>query len=144
MSSKLVAVVSRTKPYTISLLIAALLARLATSPFLMHVDARFTSDFDDYELAERLQGFGVAAAPVLNVADLLSNPHYQARKTFIEIEHPLGFTETVYGNYVKTTRAEPAYAPGPAMGQDNEHVYRDLLGLSETRYRELVEGKIIY
>jgi hypothetical protein len=30
------------------------------------------------------------------------------------------------------------------MGQDNEHVYRDLLGLSETRYRELVEGKIIY
>ncbi len=106
--------------------------------------ARFTSAFDDYELAERLQRSGVAAAPVLNVADLLANPHYQARKTFIEIEHPLGFTETVYGNYVKTTRAEPAYAPGPAMGQDNEHVYRDLLGLSETRYRELVEGKIIY
>ena len=48
---------------------------------------------------------GVAAAPVLNVADLLSNPHYKARKTFIEIEHPLGFKETVYGNYVKTTRA---------------------------------------
>jgi benzylsuccinate CoA-transferase BbsF subunit len=106
--------------------------------------ARFTSDFDDYELAERLQGFGVAAAPVLNVADLLGNPHYQARKTFIEIEHPLGFAETVYGNYVKTTRAEPAYAPGPAMGQDNERVFRGLLGISEARYREFVLRKIIY
>jgi benzylsuccinate CoA-transferase BbsF subunit len=106
--------------------------------------AKWTADFDDYALADRLQRHGVAAAPVLNVADLLRDPHYQARKTFIEIEHPLGFTETVYGNYVKTTRAEPAYAPGPAMGQDNEHVYRDLLGLSEARYRELVEAKIIY
>ena len=106
--------------------------------------ARFTRDFDDHELAERLQGFGVAAAPVLNVADLLGSPHYAARKTFIEIEHPLGFAETVYGNYVKTARAEPAYAPGPAIGQDNERVFRDLLGFSEARYRELVERKIIY
>jgi benzylsuccinate CoA-transferase BbsF subunit len=106
--------------------------------------ARWTSDFDDYELAERLQGLGVAAAPVLNVADLLSDPHYKARQTFIEIEHPLGFRETVYGNYVKTSRVEPAYAPGPAMGQDNEHVYRDLLGISDARYRELIEQEVIY
>jgi benzylsuccinate CoA-transferase BbsF subunit len=112
---------------------------------VLHAElARWTSDFDDYELAERLQGFGVAAAPVLNVADLLSNPHYKARRTFIEIEHPLGFKETVYGNYVKTTRVEPAYAPGPTMGQNNEHVFRDLLGISEARYRELVEREVIY
>jgi len=106
--------------------------------------ARWTSGFDDYELAEQLQGVGGAAAPVLNVADLLSDPHYKARKTFIEIEHPLGFRETVYGNYVKTSRVEPAYAPGPAMGQDNEHVYRDLLGISDARYRELVAQEVIY
>ncbi|MBW2399398.1 MAG: CoA transferase [Deltaproteobacteria bacterium] len=106
--------------------------------------AKWTSDFDDYQLADRLQRHGVSAAPVLNIADLLGDPHYQARKTFIEIEHPLGFTETVYGNYVKTARADPRYIPGPAMGQDNEHVYRDLLGFSEARYRDLVERKIIY
>lgn len=106
--------------------------------------AHWTSDQNDYELAGRLQGFGVAAAPVLNVADLLNDPHYRARRTFIEIEHPLGFKETVYGNYVKTTRVQPAYAPGPTMGQDNEHVFCDLLGLSEARYRELVERDIIY
>ncbi|MBW2421624.1 MAG: CoA transferase [Deltaproteobacteria bacterium] len=105
--------------------------------------ARWTSGFDDYALAERLQGLGVAAAPVLNVADLLSDPHYKARQTFIEIEHPLGFKETVYGNYVKTARARPAYAPGPAMGQDNQHVYRDLLGIPEARYRELIEQEVI-
>ncbi len=112
---------------------------------VLHAElARWTRDFDDYELAGRLQGLGVAAAPVLNVADLLSDPHYKARQTFIEIEHPLGFKETVYGNYVKTALARPAYAPGPAMGQDNEHVYRELLEISEARYHELVEQEIIY
>jgi benzylsuccinate CoA-transferase BbsF subunit len=112
---------------------------------VLHAElAQWTSDQNDYELAGRLQGFGVAAAPVLNVADLLNDPHYRARRTFIEIEHPLGFKETVYGNYVKTTRVEPAYAPGPTMGQDNEHVFCDLLGLSEARYRELVERDVIY
>jgi len=106
--------------------------------------AGWTSRFDDRELAERLQGVGVAAAPVLNVGDLLSDPHYKARQTFIEIEHPLGFKETVYGDYVKTARASAAYAPGPAMGQDNEYVFRDLLEISQARYRALVEEQIIY
>ena len=119
-------------------------SRIANIEALHTELSRWTSSFDDYELAEQLQAQGLAAAPVLNVADLLENPHYKARQTFIEIEHPLGFKETVYGNYVKTTRIQPAYQPGPAMGQDNEHVFRDLLEISELRYRELVEQKIIY
>ena len=34
--------------------------------------------------------------------------------------------------------------PGPVIGQDNEHVFKEILGLSEERYSELVESKIIY
>jgi crotonobetainyl-CoA:carnitine CoA-transferase CaiB-like acyl-CoA transferase len=104
----------------------------------------WTPDFDDRELAAQLQQHGVAAAPVLNVADLLSDPHYTARNTFVEVEHPLGFRETIYGAYVKTSRTEPRIDPGPAIGQDNEYVLKQLLGLSEERYRELVEQEVIY
>jgi benzylsuccinate CoA-transferase BbsF subunit len=104
----------------------------------------WTPDFDDRELAARCQEHGVAAAPVLNVADLLSDPHYAARNTFVEVEHPLGFSETIYGAYVKTSRSEPRINPGPWIGQDNEYVLKELLGLSEERYRELVEQEVIY
>ncbi|MBW2289793.1 MAG: CoA transferase [Deltaproteobacteria bacterium] len=104
----------------------------------------WTPGFDDRELAAQLQQHGVAAAPVLNVADLLSDPHYTARNTFVEVEHPLGFRETIYGAYVKTSRTEPRINPGPAIGQDNEYVLKQLLGLSEERYRELVEQEVIY
>jgi len=99
---------------------------------------------DDYELARKLQACGVAAAPVLNVADLLSDPHYQARKTFLEIDHPLGFKETVYSNYVKTKHISPPLATGPAMGRDNEKVFKSILGVSAGDYDALVDGHVIF
>jgi len=104
----------------------------------------WTRSFDDYELAERLQRHGVAAAPVLNVGDLLRDPHYRARGTFVEVQHPLGFAETIYGAYVKCSRSEVAVRPGPRMGQDNEYVFKQLLGMSEEQYRTLVEQQVIY
>ena len=106
--------------------------------------ANWTAGFDDQELAARLQGAGVAAAPVLNVADLLENPHYRARGTFIEVEHPLGFQETIYGSYVKTSRSDVDVRPGPVIGQDNEEVFQGLMGIPEERYRVLVEDQVIY
>jgi len=106
--------------------------------------AAWSAAFDDRALAARLQARGVAAAPVLNVADLLADPHYRARGTFIEVEHPLGFRETIYGPYVKTSRTVPDVRPGPVIGRDNERVFRDILGLPEERYRRLVEERVIY
>jgi benzylsuccinate CoA-transferase BbsF subunit len=106
--------------------------------------AAWTRTFDDYALAHLLQRTGVAAAPVLNVADLLRDPHYCARGTFIEVRHPLGFRETIYGAYVKTSRTQPDVRPGPRIGQDNDFVFKELLGVPETRYRQLVEQQVIY
>jgi benzylsuccinate CoA-transferase BbsF subunit len=108
-----------------------------------HLEA-WTRDFDDYALAETLQRRGVAATPVLNVADLLGDPHYRARETFPEVTHPLGFRETIYGRYVKTSGAQPAIRPGPVMGQDNERVFRELLGISAPEYRRLVDAQVIF
>jgi benzylsuccinate CoA-transferase BbsF subunit len=106
--------------------------------------ASWTADFDDRELTELLQQHGVAAAPVLNVADLLHDPHYRARGTFVEVRHPLGFQETIYGAYVKTSRTQAAVEPGPWIGRDNDHVFRELLGIPEERYRQLIDAEVIY
>ena len=106
--------------------------------------ADWTSGFDKRALSERLQSVGVAAAPVLAIADLLEDPHFKARGTFIEVDHPLGYRETIYGSYVKLSRSQPDIRPGPYIGQDNDHVFRDILGLSEERYQALIEAKVIY
>jgi benzylsuccinate CoA-transferase BbsF subunit len=106
--------------------------------------AEWTAGCDDYELAARLQSVGVAAAPVLNVADLLRDPHYRARGTFIEVTHPLGFRETIYGAYVKLSRTPAEVRTGPWIGQDNERVFKQLLGMSDERYDALVDQQVIY
>ena len=106
--------------------------------------AAWTRGFDDQELARILQRHGVAAAPVSNVADLLRDPHFRARGTFVEVQHPLGFRETIYGAYVKTSRTQADIRPGPRIGQDNDFVFKELLGLPEERYRQLVQEQVIY
>jgi crotonobetainyl-CoA:carnitine CoA-transferase CaiB-like acyl-CoA transferase len=123
---------------------ASLALRLENADALHERIAAWTAEKEAAALCEKLQARGVAGAPVLGVADLYRDPHFQARKTFIEVEHPLGFRETIYGAYVKTSRTEARVAPGPVIGQDNDHVFKELLGLSEDRYRELVENEVIY
>ena len=105
--------------------------------------AAWVAGFDDHELAENLQSHGVAAAPVLCIADLLSDPHFKSRGTYVEVVHPLGFKETIYGSYVKSNKFEAAVRPGQMMGQDNDYVFNDLLEVSEYRYRHRIEREII-
>jgi len=105
---------------------------------------QWTQNLDAREVAEKLQAAGVAAAPVLGVSDLLDDPHYTARKTFIEVDHPLGYRETIYNAYVKMSRSVPRVTPGPWIGQDNDRVFLELLGLDEARYQALKDAQVIY
>ena len=123
---------------------ATLPARLANIDALHARLGEWTLQHDDRALTAQLQAHGVAAAPVLNVGDLLQDPQYAARSTFLEVQHPLGFRETIYGAYVKMSRSPPTVRTGPMIGQDNEHAFREILGLSEERYRDLVERQVIY
>jgi benzylsuccinate CoA-transferase BbsF subunit len=106
--------------------------------------AAWTAGHDDYELAADLQRQDVPATPVLNVADLLSDPHYKARGTFAEVQHSLGFVETIYGAYVKMSRTPANVRPGPVIGQDNERVFKGLLGVSDDDYERLIAEQVIY
>ena len=115
-----------------------------------HIDAlheqlaAWVAGYDDRKLADLLQEHGVAGVPVSSIADLLADPHFKARGTYVEVTHPLGFKETIYGSYVKSNKFEAAVRPGPMIGQDNDHVFKELLGLPEDRYRDLIEREIIY
>ena len=104
----------------------------------------WTAAFEDRELAELLQRHGVAAAPVNSVAGLLDDPQLSARGTFVKVTHPLGFEETIYGAYVKTSVSELSVPSGPSIGQDNDRVFRGLLGMPEDRYQQLVADQVIY
>ena len=119
-------------------------SRLAAIEALHERHAALTRPQEARALAELLQARGVAAAPVLDVPSLASEPHFRARGTFCEVVHPLGFREMLFAPFVKMSRSRPIARSGPMIGQDNERVLKGWLGLSDTRYDELVAQRIIY
>ena len=114
--------------------LATLAGRLEAIDRVHAALGEWTRGFDDRELAQT----------VLNIGDLLDEPHYKARGTFVEVEHPLGFKETIYGSYVKMSRCEAAVRPGPALGADNDRALREILKLSDDEIRRLEQSRIVY
>ena len=83
-----------------------------------------------------LQGEGVAAGVVQDASNLASDPQLKARGFFIDLDHTeLGKTisDAVPINLSDTPAGYSRAAP--VSGQDNDHVYRELLGISEDELR---------
>ncbi|MBP2367650.1 CaiB/BaiF CoA transferase family protein [Pseudonocardia parietis] len=83
------------------------------------------------EVLGTFEGAGVAAGPVYDAAQLMDDPHLRARGTFVTV------TDDELGDVrVQAPVARLSDTPGtvrhlgPALGADNETVYRDLLGLT--------------
>ena len=93
---------------------------------------------------EKLQEVGVAAMPVMNVEDQYFDPHYRERQTYIETEHPLVGFEVLYGIPWRLSET-----PGqikrvaPSLGEHNEYVFGELLGLSEEEIARLAAQEVI-
>ena len=104
----------------------------------------WTERRDVTEVVELLQRHGVAAAPVTTTADLATDPHFRMRGTFVRATHPLGFEEPIYGTYVKMSGSQPVVRPGPSLGQDNEYVFKQLIGLSDEQYTDLAARQVIF
>ncbi len=88
-----------------------------------------------------LQDAGVTAGPVQDARDCFHCPQLRERGFFEPITRDDMGTYDYPGRLFRMadTPNEPRRAP-PRLGEDNEYVYRDLLGYSQDRYRALVES----
>jgi len=100
--------------------------------------SQYTSRFDPRELAHALQAAGVAAFPALRAPEIFADPHLASRGFVVEVEHPKLGRQKVFAPPWKFSAAPPQIsAPAPLMGQHNEYVLKDLLGLSRAEIEEL-------
>jgi len=86
---------------------------------------------------------GLAAAPSRDARDLYADPHLQERGAFIKVDHPeLGELELV-GAPWKMSDADMPVNHAPLLGQHNEYVLKDVLGLNDTEITGLRDNDII-
>ncbi len=104
----------------------------------------WTSKYEPYEIMDILQKAGVAAVPVMNVEDQYFDPHFKARQTFIEVEHPLVGMEVLYGFPFKLSKTPAAiHRVCPSLGEHNNYVFGELLGLSDEEIKRLYDEGVL-
>ncbi|MBN2062981.1 MAG: CoA transferase [Deltaproteobacteria bacterium] len=119
--------------------------RLDNNLALDQMIQEWTKSLRAEEVVKRLQGAKVPAGIVQDAKDLADDPQLKSRNFFIDIEHPsLGATKTdtypvlFNGRRVKTLR------PPPLLGEDNDYVYKNLLGLNPEEIQSYIKREVIY
>jgi len=105
----------------------------------------WTSNYTHYRVMEMLQGVGIPAGCCLNSKELLADCHLNDRDYFIEINHPETGVRKINGLSCKLSETPGGvYHPAPLLGEHNDYVFKQLLGLSEPEIDRLVKNKVIY
>lgn len=71
----------------------------------------------------------VPVAPVNTVAEALRQPLVEERKMIVEVDNPTFGPLKMIGTPIKVSNFDPAYVSGPGLGENNQEIYGDLLGL---------------
>lgn len=123
---------------------ATLAERLKNKARLDRLVEEWTEGHTAEEVMALLQGRGVAAGVVADASDLARDPQLNERGFFIELDHPeLGRTISD-GVPVRLSDAPAGYRrAAPGRGQDNDHVYGELLGMSEGELAGLRQNGVV-
>ena len=124
---------------------ATTIARLRHRAAVNDLVAGRTRHYPAAELARQLQASGVAAAALAHQQEMHTDEHLNARNFFSPITHPAAGTHLYPGPLGKLqhTADGPPFRPAPTLGQHNEYVYREIIGLSGEEYQKLVDDQAI-
>jgi benzylsuccinate CoA-transferase BbsF subunit len=102
------------------------------------------------EVVELLQNAGVPAGVVQNAEELANDPHLLERNFFVQLQHPSFGKITLDRSPIRFVRdsstvpyPEINLKSSPFLGESNQYVYRDLLGLTEQEYTFYIKKGII-
>ena len=123
---------------------ATLADRLANRHALDAALAESTFGEDPAALADRLRQAGVPAFKSMSSIDLCSDDYLWNRQGFRMVDHPHNGPRPIIG---PSWRMSPDMAKvergAPMLGEHNDYVYREILGLPQERLDDLIARKVI-
>ncbi len=112
-------------------------ARLRHVGELDHRIATWTAGQGAADLEALLRGRGLAVAKSQNSLDLIADPRLWARGFFQEVSDRSGHSRAIVGAPWRMTREAVIADAAPRLGEHNDYVLGEVLGLSEERRRQL-------
>ncbi|MGI9667715.1 MAG: CaiB/BaiF CoA transferase family protein [Acidimicrobiia bacterium] len=113
-------------------------ARGANQTELDELIAEWTATLTAEALEEKLEVAGVPYGRIYRAPEMLEDPHIAERDAIVEVDHP-DFGPMKMQNVAPKLSATPGSIAwvGPSLGEHNEYVYGDLLGLTDAQVEEL-------
>ncbi len=106
--------------------------RIGNAEDLYHLMYEYTQQYTMLELFEAGSREGVPIAPIMKVSDFYNSPHTKAREFFVEVDHPVAGKADYPGPPYRWTETPAAIQrPAPCLGEHNEEIYCNELGLSK-------------
>ena len=103
----------------------------------------WTSGLGAREVMARLQVAGVPCGIVSKASDLFEDPHFKERSFFEVTDHPSVGKYPHFGMPFKMLRTPGgSHSHAPLYGEHNRRVFCEVLGLEETEYTRLLEGRV--
>ncbi|MBN08413.1 MAG: formyl-CoA transferase [Rhodospirillaceae bacterium] len=105
----------------------------------------WSSTMSAAELTKHLDDHAVVVGPINSIADLVKDPHFQARDMFLTVKDDFFGDFKVPGFAPKLTETESsvAWLGPPDVGAHNREIYGDLLGMSQDDLEALAADGII-
>lgn len=106
--------------------------------------AERTASEEVWDLTARLQAAGLSAFKSVTARDIAEDRHLRSRGTVKEMTHHSGRTRAIVGSPWRFT-ATPVEVETwtPDLGEHNDYVFGDLLGLSASAIKELTSDGVI-
>lgn len=99
-----------------------------TDAFVGEWMAQYTAD----EIMEKMGRVGVPCGKSCEMKDVVANPQLHHRGQIVEMEHPVAGRFVAGGVTIKLSESPGTIArPAPTLGQHNEEVYSEWIGLSQ-------------
>jgi len=120
-----------------------MVGRLENQDAIQEVVEETLKDYTMEEATQLLLSKGIPAGPILDVSQILSDPHVKEREMFVEMDHPTLGRITVNGCAIKLMDTKPTVrTPAPALGQHNCEVLGNL-GYSEEEIDALTKNAVL-
>ncbi len=105
---------------------------------------RWTATLSTREVLDLMDKHGVPAGLIYRAPDMLSDPHFQARKAIVTVKHPQ-FGDLKMQNVAPKLSETPGgiRSNSPDLGQHNEEIYMNLMQYSRERLTQLKARKVI-
>lgn len=112
---------------------------------LDQIISEWTKDQDYYDVMDRLQKAGVAAAPSFSSEALFHDPHLREREVFRQVDHPVIGKNWVIGPPWKLSGTPATIRSyGPLLGEHTQEIFQNDLGMSPEEIQALKEEQVIY